>query len=64
MKTAKPELSRRQFCSWLAGAALAISLPGLTGCGQFQPVPFHTGAEVPAPDGCRELLARDARGDC
>lgn len=64
MNTDSPSLSRRRFCRLLVGVATAAALPALGGCGNFQPLPFTTGATVSAPHGCSELRKRDPQGDC
>ena len=57
-------LKRRKFLSLLSGTMLMASLPLLSGCQPFEPIPFNTGRTVSPPIGCTELLARDSQGDC
>ena len=44
--------------------ALVTAASSQIGCSSPPPRPFIAGAEKPTPKGCKELLARDHRGDC
>lgn len=57
-------INRRQLLRQFAITAIAINLPAVSGCQTIQPQPFTTGRTITPPQGCSELLTRDARGYC